>query len=153
LFVAYAVSPADSVSSGHLNHLDVYVLADDDPRRINIDNLEADALNYLVDHVGTFKSNGGKLVEFTPVDGDVWRAFGELNGRVVYRLDISASNTIEPRLVSLSPQDEQPSGGGDSTPDNSAGGGSLSGLTQPQLVDCIQQLADELQTRQQTSGG
>ncbi len=152
LFVAYAVSPADEVSSGNLNQLDVYVLADDDPRRINIDNLEADALNYFVENVGTFRSNGGKLVEFVPVDGDVWRAFGELNGRVVYRLDISANNTISPQLVSLSPQGEEPEGG-DNTPDNASCGEPVSGLTPTQLVVCIQQMADELQTRQENSGG
>lgn len=150
LFVAYAVSPADEVSSGNLNQLDVYVLGDDDPRRINIDNLEADALNYFVENVGTFRSNGGKLVEFTPVDGDIWRAFGELNGRVVYRLDISASNAISPQLVSLSPQGEEPEG--DDTPDNASCGEPVSGLTPAQLVSCIQQMADELESREQTSG-
>lgn len=146
LFVAYAVSPADEVSSGDLNRLDVYVLADDDPRRVNIDNLEADALNYFVENVGTFRSNGGKLVEFVPVDGDIWRAFGELNGRVVYRLDISANNSISPRLVSLSPEDPSES------VDNAACGEPVSGLTPAQLVGCIQQMADELEAREQASG-
>lgn len=146
LFVAYAVSPADEVSSGNLNQLDVYVLADDDPRRINIDTLESDALDYFRRNAGTFRSNGGKLVEFVPVDGDVWRAFGELNGRVVYRLDISANNSISPRLVSLSPEDPSES------VDNAACGEPVGGLTPTQLVACIQQMADELEAREQASG-
>ncbi len=151
LFVAYAVSPADEVSSGDLNQLDVYVLADDDPRRINIDNLEADALNYFVENVGTFRSNGGKLVEFTPVNGDVWRAFGELNGRVVYRLDISANNTIRPQLVTLSPQGEEPDAeeGG---PDNAACGEPIEGLTPNQLTDCIRLMADALDQQEAAAG-
>jgi hypothetical protein len=143
LFVAYAISPADEASGNELNQLDVYVLGDEDPRRINIDNLEADALNFLVDNAGTFKSNGGRLVEFTPVDGDMWRAFGELNGRVVYQLDISASNKIAPKLVNLSPQSQGEKKA--DQPDNSACGQPLAGLTQPQLVNCIQQMATALE--------
>jgi len=146
LFVAYAVSPADTVSDKVLNPLTIYVLADNDPRRINIDNLEADALNYLAKNAGTFISNGGKLVEFTPVDGDIWRAFGELNGRVVYRLDISASKKIETQLVSLdvaSTTDHQAT--------NTDCGLPLAQLTPNQLTNCIKQLADELANRQQPS--
>lgn len=150
LFVAYAISPADEASSNRLNQLDMYVLGDKDPRRINIDNLEADALNFLVDNAGTFKSNGGRLVEFTPVDGDVWRAFGELNGRVVYQLDISASNKVGPKLVNLTSQSKGESKA--NQPDNSACGQPLTGLTQSQLVDCIQQMAEALE-QSAASGG
>ncbi len=150
LFVAYAISPADEASSNRLNQLDMYVLGDKDPRRINIDNLEADALNFLVDNAGTFKSNGGRLVEFTPVDGDIWRAFGELNGRVVYQLDISASNKVGPKLVNLTSQSKGESKA--NQPDNSACGQPLTGLTQSQLVDCIQQMAEALE-QSAASGG
>ncbi len=148
LFVAYAVSPADVATDGELNRMDIYVLATDDPRRINIDNLEADARNYLTSNAGTFISNGGKLVEFTPVDGDVWRAFGELNGRVVYRLDISASRKITTKLVRLDAGD---SSSESDDPSNANCGKPISGLTPNELTVCIQQMADELVKRQSTA--
>lgn len=149
LFVAYVVSFADEVSDRQLNQLSVYVLDPNDPRRVNIDTLEADARNFFAQNAGTFISNGGKLLEFTPVDGDIWRGFGELNGQVVYRLDISASSKIEPRLVSLEP--------GASTPDkpseasNTTCGKPLAHLTPSELTNCIRQLADELAKRQNPS--
>lgn len=148
LFVAYAITPADVVNGGHLNSLSVYILDEDDPRRINIDNLEADALDYLAKNAGTFISNGGKLVEFTPVDGDVWMAFGELKGRVVYRLEISAGDNINPRLVSVGAtgNDGENEGGGN---DTEFCGQSPGELTPSQLVNCIQVMADELDQRQQ----
>ncbi|MCA9309181.1 hypothetical protein KC973_02295 [Candidatus Saccharibacteria bacterium] len=150
LFVAYAITPADVVDDGNLNQLSLYILAEDDPRRVNIDNLEADALDYLAKNAGTFISNGGKLVEFTPVDGDIWRAFGELKGRVVYRLEISAGDNITPKLVSVGPtgNDNEQSGEGN---DTEFCGQNPSDLTPNQLVNCIQVMADELDQRQQPS--
>lgn len=148
LFVAYAITPADVVDGGHLNSLSVYILGEDDPRRINIDNLEADALDYLAKNAGTFISNGGKLVEFTPVDGDVWRAFGELKGRVVYRLEISASDNITPQLVSVGATGNDNESEGDGN-DTKFCGQNPSELTPNQLVSCIQAMADELDQRQQ----
>lgn len=147
LFIAYAVTPADVVNSGHLNKLSLYVLDEDDPRRVNIDNLEADALDYLAKNAGTFISNGGRLVEFTPVDGDVWRAFGELNGRVVYLLQISAGDKINPRLVSVGATSNDKQGAEENI--TKFCGQSLSILTPQQLVNCIQAMADELNHRQQ----
>lgn len=152
LFVAYAVTPADMVTDSQLNQLAVYVLDEDDPRRINIDNLEADARNFLATNAGTFISNGGKLIEFTPVDGDLWRAFGELNGRVVYRLDISAGNNIRPKLVNIGPSSEN----NQKDPEESINadcGNELSELTPAQLGNCIKVLTDELVKRQQTTSG
>lgn len=145
LFVAYAVSPADAVDGGNLNGLSLYVLGKDDPRRVNIDNLEADALDYFAKNAGTFISNGGKLVEFTPVDGDIWRAFGELKGRVVYRLEISAGDNITPQLVSVgSTGNDEQSGDGN---DTKFCGQSPVDLTPNQLVKCIRTMADELEQR------
>ncbi|MCB9834405.1 hypothetical protein H6792_00025 [Candidatus Nomurabacteria bacterium] len=149
LFIAYAISPADSLSDGNLNPLSLYILGEDDHRRVNIDNLEADALDYLAKNAGTFISNGGKLVEFTPVDGDVWRAFGELKGRVVYRLEISAGGRITPQLVSVGATGS-PTQTGESS-DTGLCGQDPKSLTPNQLVICIQALADELGQRQQPS--
>lgn len=158
LFVAYAISYADQVSSGSLNQLSVYVLDEKDLRRINVDNLEADARNYLSQQVPGFISSGGSLVEFTPVNGDVWRAFGELNGRVVYRLDISANNTIAPVLVNLDtsqPKSTPTTPGNRQAPPPVSSNGSLCGrsiteLTTAQLASCMKQFADEMAKRQET---
>lgn len=101
LFVAYAMVRADTVTSGHLNQMKIYVLGENDPRAINIDQLEAAAKTYMVNNAGGFIPSGGQLLEFTPAQGDFWRAFGEINGRVIYRLDISANANETPILVSL----------------------------------------------------
>lgn len=154
LFVVYAITPADVIDDGQLNRLTMYVLAKDDPRAINIDNLEADARNYLATNAGTFISNGGKLIEFTPVDGDIWRAFGELNGRVVYRLDISANAEIEPKLVNIGAGANKPDdkGDGDGKPSNSECGNALNELTPAQLGECLTVITDELVNRQAPAG-
>ncbi len=152
LFVAYAVTPADTVADNQFNELSVYVLDEDDPRRINIDNLEADARNFLATNAGTFISNGGKLIEFTPVDGDLWRAFGELNGRVVYRLDISAGNNIRPKLVNIGPSSESDEEDPDE-PSNAACGNELTELSPKQLGECLRVFTDELVKRQEVATG
>lgn len=136
LYVAYAVVRADTVRAGHLNPMSIYVLANDDVRRINIDSLEASAKNYLSTQVPGFFSSGGQLNDFTPLTGDVWRSFAEINGRVVYRLDISASNAIQPNLVSL---DTYATGAGaKNTNTNAACGTAVAQLTQAQIVQCAQ---------------
>ena len=103
LFVAYAVSSADSVTAGQLNQLSIYVLAPSDSRQINVDNMEAEARNWLAQQEPGFISSGGQLLEFTPAAGNMWRAYGELNGRVVYLLDIDATGAFAPTLTSVSP--------------------------------------------------
>lgn len=143
LFLAYAVVRADEVHAGQLNPMSIYVLGTNDPRRVNIDSLEASARNYLSQQVPGFFSSGGSLVDYTPLNGDVWRTFGEINGRVVYRLDISASNAIQPNLVAL----ENFTGTGKSkAPSNAVCGQPLSGMTQPQIELCIRLFANSLGT-------
>lgn len=143
LFVAYSIVDADQVNSGHLNTLNVWALANNDPRELNIDNLDAQAKNWLSTQDPGFFSSGGKLVEFTPVDGDVWRAFGEINGRVEYRLDISASNKVEPNLVSLEQTSTAP-GSAPAQVTNQICGTAISSLTPAQLAGCAKQFADAL---------
>jgi hypothetical protein len=144
LFVAYAVSAADEVTADNLNPMSIYVLADNDARRVNIDNLEADARNYVSSRDPGFFSSKGVLIEFTPINGDVWRAFGELNGRVVYQLDISASAKVAPQLVSLDAQNQT------TTPaqGNATCGKEVAQLTPTELADCAKRFVDELARRQ-----
>lgn len=151
LFVAYAVSSADSVTAGQLNQLSIYVLAPSDPRQINVDNMEAEARNWLAQQEPGFISSGGQLLEFTPVRANMWRAYGELNGRVVYLLDIDATGRFAPTLTSVSPT------GATSGPGTGSGSGAaktavcgrpLSLLTTQQITFCLQQFADQLSQRE-----
>lgn len=169
LFVAYSLAYADESHAGSLNQLSIYVLGNNDTRRINIDNLESNANTFLSTNIGTFKANNGVLVEFTPVDGDTWRAFGEIGGRVVYRLDISARSTIVPRLVEIDPdtgetkqvisdgsvtdpgEGEEPSGNGN-TGGGTGCGAPAAQLTTGQLANCLAQLAGEFQRRTNNLG-
>lgn len=142
LFVAYGMVRADTVQAGKLNPLSIYVLATNDIRRINIDSLEASARDYLSQQVPGFFSSGGKLVDYTPTVGDVWRVFGEINGRVVYRLDISASNVLQPNLVSL--ENFTGSGSSSKAPSNAICGQPISGLSQAQIQQCVKLFAAQL---------
>jgi hypothetical protein len=145
LFVAYAVTMADSVTAGQLNQLSIYVLAPGDPRQINVDNMEAEARNWLASQQPGFISSGGSLLEFTPVAGDMWRAYGELSGRVVYLLDIDATGKVAPTLTSVSPIGPNPGGGAVST---AVCGKPLGSLSTAQLAFCLRQFADQLSQRE-----
>jgi hypothetical protein len=149
LFVAYSVIRADQVAAGHLNEQDVYVLADNDERVVNLDQLAAAAKDFVSQVQPGFISAGGKLVEFLPTNSDIWQAYGELNGRVVYRLRISATDKIQPELVSIGPG--TPAEGG-TPPVTTTGGGQgcdapAATMPQAELVACLQRLADELGRR------
>jgi len=145
VFVAFAMVRADEVKSGKLNSFTLYTLANTDPRgQVNVDNLEASARNYVGQQDPSFFSAGGKLIEFTPTTGDSWRAFGELNGRVVYRLDISATNSVAPVLVNLDSYQPSGSGSGSKPLGLSYCGGDPAGLTHTQVAACIKELAPYL---------
>lgn len=157
VFVAYSVTYADEVKSGELNELAVYVLDRDDDRLVNIDQLAAEANDWMSRNAGTFRSNGGRMIEFTPIDGDTWRVFGEMGGQVVYQLDISATNKMAPKLVSLSrtdSDDEDASTEGDSSQGDAppASGSSscmadLGQLDNAALADCLNAVSSEMQLR------
>jgi hypothetical protein len=151
LFVAYAVSSADSVTAGQLNQLSIYVLSPSDSRQINVDNMEAEARNWLAQQEPGFISSGGQLLEFTPAGGNMWRAYGELNGRVVYLLDIDATGRFAPTLTSVSPTGT-PSGSntgpGSGAATTAVCGRPLSSLTTQQITFCLRQFADQLSQRE-----
>lgn len=141
LFIAYAMVRADQVTAGQLNPMSIYVLPTNSIQRINIDSLEASAKDYLSQQVPGFFSSGGQLVDYTPTSGDVWRAFAEINGRVVYRLDISASNAIQPVLVSL----ENFGGTSPAAQNaNAACGTPVAQLSQAQIAACLKAFAGAL---------
>jgi hypothetical protein len=148
LFVAYAVTLADSVTAGQLNQLSIYVLGPGDPRQINVDNMEAEARNWLASQQPGFISSGGSLLEFTPVGGDMWRAYGELNGRVVYLLDIDATGKVAPALTSVSPIGPSTPGGAAGAASTAVCGKPLASLSTAQLAFCLRQFADQLSQRE-----
>jgi hypothetical protein len=147
LFVAYAVSSADSVTAGQLNPLSIYVMSPSDPREINVDNMEGEARNWLAQQEPGFISSGGQLLEFTPVGGNTWRAYGELNGRVVYLLDIDATGSVAPTLTSVSTIGG-PAGGTSGAAATAVCGQPLSTLSTAQLAFCLRVFADQMATRE-----
>lgn len=165
LFVAYSVTPADQVNAGHLNTTRIYVVADTDPRQINVDTLESSARSWFTTHEPGFFPGGGKLLEFIPEGNDLFRAYGEVNGRVVYRMDISATDQTNPSVVTLdgsggdtpSSDSGTPSGsttpGAPSTGTNSASGdcNNPAKLNTAQIASCLRALSDELSTRTSTT--
>lgn len=158
LFVAFGIERADKVTAGKLNAFQLYALSASDPRTVNIDQLEAIARDFMVNNAGGFIPSGGKLIEFTPATGDTWRAFGEINGRVIYRLDISATGDVPPRLVSLDPSDgavvanpTTTNAGTTSTGTKTSTAGipavcgkPVVSLTQKQIVACLQYFASHV---------
>ena len=147
VFVAYSVTYADEVRAGNLNELSVYVLGHDDARLINIDQLAAEANDWMSRNAGMFKSNGGKLIEFTPIDGDTWRVFGEMGGNVVYQLDVSASHKVAPTLVSLDAYSSAQTVPGASAPAGTTCKAELSSLDNASLSSCLKSVTDEVQKR------
>jgi len=108
-FIAWSVTPAGSAHSGVLNQTKIYVLADNDPRRVNILTLKGAARNALSQLNPGFFSAGGEIVEFLPVklgsdttgNNGMWQAYGELNSQVVYRIDIPTTAGVSPTVYSL----------------------------------------------------
>jgi hypothetical protein len=81
----------------------------------------------------------------------MWRAYGELNGRVVYLLDIDATGRLAPTLTSVSPAGS--ASGASSSPGSGAAstavcGRTLSSLTTQQITFRLRQFADQLSQRE-----
>jgi hypothetical protein len=158
LFVAYSMVRADTVTPGHLNTMKLYVMASNDPRVTNIDTLVAQARNYMSQAVSGFISSGGSVLEFTPTTGDLWRGFAEMNGRVVYRLDISTTTSLVTKLVNIDPSGSTsvvapsapttapsvPSGGLPTAGNNALCGKDPSSLSQAQNIACMKVFAGSI---------
>jgi hypothetical protein len=114
--------------------------------------MEAEARNWLAQQEPGFISSGGKLLEFTPLGGNMWRAYGELNGRVVYLLDIDATGQFAPTLTSVSALGSGV-GGSAAGAGNAVCGKPLSSLTTSQIATCLREFADQLATREGAPAG
>lgn len=148
--IAYSMILADEVSSNKLNPQVVYVLNEEDPRVANLDDLASYAQDAAcgIDTNFCGKSPKGSIVEFLPVSDTNWQAFGEIEGRVKYLVDLEVNGTsIKTRTTTLI------SDNGEAVDPNSAPSSedatcdTPSSLTDKQLADCLTALATELQTR------
>lgn len=81
--VAYSITPADTVSAGTYNTQRIYVLDDNDARITALPRLENRIKAVLSSDPGFYPA-GGKIIEFIPLDGGTWQAYGEVNGQVKY---------------------------------------------------------------------
>ncbi len=143
VLVAYSITPADEATTGSLNQQSVYVLADDDPRLVNMDDMLQRVENSIKeDHPGFFTgtpAEAGTVSEFLPVGGQMWQAFAEQGGRVVFRVDVSADARIKPTVVQL----DSVAGDRVSSPCAMSPGS----LNKQQLANCMTQFANELANR------
>jgi hypothetical protein len=144
--VAYAVSDADQAVDGQLNPLHIYVLGKSDARVINIDNMESSARYWLTQQLPSLLSagGGGTLSEFTPMGGNMWRAYVEVKGQLIYLLDFDATQSVSPQLTNVAP-------------DSSSKAPTLNcnhpeQLTTTQVAACIEQLSHYLVTHGSGAG-
>jgi hypothetical protein len=142
-FVAWAITPADYTDDGRLNTTKIYVLPDNSPKIINLIDLEARAKQALSATNPGFFSAGGRIVEFLPVNAGKWQAYGELNNRVNYRLDIPTSSQAQTQVFDLSAGSTSTSG----PPGTGVCGKDPTMLTDDQLALCIKEFGDELARR------
>jgi hypothetical protein len=102
-FIAWSITPAGSGYDGQLNQTKIYVLPDNDPRVVNLPDLEASTKSAINSLNPGFLSTGtgGEITEFLPVDEGMWQAYGELGNRVVYRIDVPANTKIKATITTL----------------------------------------------------
>lgn len=158
--VAYSVTPADEYNAGELNMQKVYVLNADDPRVVNLNDLE-NAVTQAVAKIdpGFFTGgvdNVGEIVEFIPTSDSTWQVFAERGGRAVYRIDISGGSKMTTEVLQIDESGvvvpaDSPADMGEDTPDDTSsltGCDDPSSLSDSEIAVCLQRLADELATRQ-----
>lgn len=153
LVTAYSLVRADKARYGDFNAMRIHVLANEDPRVVNLDDLEARVRQAISDDNPGFFAAKGKLVEFLPLDDKSWQVYAELGGRVVYRITVPADSRIRPEVTSLDGIDETPAEGDDSSPSQGEQGASscaadLSKLSDKDLASCLSDIAGELESRQ-----
>ncbi|MFC5744470.1 hypothetical protein [Actinomadura rugatobispora] len=145
-FIAYAVTPADVVSSGRLNRMDVYVLPDGDRRVANLNTLVGQATNAVRSTDPTFLNTKGELEEFTPLGGDMWRVFGVRRGITEFYVDLSATGRTAPKTVAVA---GTPPAGRAPAPASGASPCAKQPrqMNEREIADCMTALAEELRDR------
>jgi hypothetical protein len=151
LVTAYSLIRADEAHNGTFNGLRIYVLANDDPRVVNLEDLEARTRQAISEADPGFFAAQGTLVEFLPLDDENWQVYAELGGRVVYRITVPADARVRPQVTRLDGFEEAPVSPS-STPSSQDGSNcaaDLSALSNDQLASCLADIAEELKRRQE----
>jgi hypothetical protein len=155
-YVAYATIRSDTVTAGQFNELRIYVFNDRDPNDpaknnpeiVNLDDMSARIYEMIGAAVPGFLNAKGKVIEFLPRDNRTWIAFGEIQGRVKYRFEISTNVKIKPTIVDLD------------TGETLVGPSARTGnevcfdpgqMTTQQAGGCIAAIGDELSKRKDTN--
>jgi hypothetical protein len=99
--VAYSITPADTVTAGSYNTQRIYVLDDNDARITALPRLENRIKTVLASDPGFYPA-GGRVIEFLPLDGGTWQAYGELNGQVKYVFTVPVDESKPVTVVNLS---------------------------------------------------
>jgi len=140
-FIAYAVSPADAANDGRLNRMDLYVLPDGDPNVANLNALTNKATDAVRGLDPTFLNTGGRLEEFTPLGGDMWRVYGVRRGLTEFYVDLSITGRTSPRTVNVSGTPPE------KTPAVTGCGKTPGEMSTRELANCLGALSDELRRR------
>lgn len=145
--VAYAVVSADVATSGSLNALSVYVLNNDDPQAASISDMEASVKDALNVKRASFLGEGtdGYLAEFLPLDAKTWQVYAEINGRVVYRIVVPVDTDVRPTIYTIDAASEEEPGSPDAPKSSCVE--DLKSLDDQQLVKCLGDLSEELESR------
>jgi hypothetical protein len=143
LFVGYAISPADEVTRGRLGEMKVYVPNEGNKWRVDLDRMSSRVVDRVSQLNPGFFSAKGEIVEFMPLDGDNWVAFGVLKNKLKYRFVVPANDTLAPQVTDLIT--EEPANPSNIHPEC---GDDLGKLNQAQLIVCASAPLDEMDRRQ-----
>ena len=151
--IAYTMIPADRVTSGALNPLDIHVFgADHIP--VNFNDMLSDAVNYLAGSrdYSMLIPSGLKLTEFTPLTETKWRLFGEVRGVTKLYMDVTygqASATSVATVDGSQPTTTQPNVAVQAAA--TACGPDPAKMKEAALVDCAAAYLDEFKRRATTA--
>ncbi|GAA0934611.1 hypothetical protein [Virgisporangium aurantiacum] len=142
--VAYAVTPADTVTAGSFNTQRIYVLDDGDERITALTRLENRIKAVLASDPGFYPA-GGRVIEFLPLDGRTWQAYGELDGQVKYLFTVPVDESKPVTVANLltggqatTPPTNQPGDGAAASPC-----ADFARATREQLRDCAFRALEE----------
>jgi len=156
LVLAYSVIPADTVSEGHLNEMTIYVFSREDERVVNLDQMERDFRDHVSRQNPGFFSAGGSIQEFTPGAGNIWRAFGVLDGDPRFVIEIDRTGSNRPIVTELYSSDDgttvpddagNEQNRGETSNSNDACQKSFAEQSDQELLGCTQAALNELEQR------
>ena len=149
IIVAYAVVPSDAAQVGELNELRIYVVDDQDPDAVVINQFERAVTDLVERQRPGFIPAGGIVQEFIPGENGQWSAFGVREGLPIFRLRVNP-RTGAGEIIELAFSDAPDSFGGETTDEPTVSvnpDSDLSQLSEDELEQLIADAINELQTR------